>query len=179
MTSVLGQMVLTFGILSLISVGGANATVPEIHRQVVDVLHWMDDATFANLIAIGQTAPGPNVLIVSMIGWHVAGVLGLLLATVAIVLPSSILAIAVGRVINRSAADGWIIATRAGLAPIAVGFMIASGYVMTRAAYINPLTIAIVGIVAAMIYVTRRSPIAGIAGGAMIGFVAHRFHDFG
>lgn len=176
---VLGQIGLTFGLLSLISIGGANATVPEIHRQVVDVLHWMDDATFANLIAIGQTAPGPNVLIVSMIGWHVAGLLGLLVASVAIVLPSSLVAIAVGRLVTRFAAVEWIGVTRSALAPIAVGFMLASGYVMSRAAYEGLLSVGIVVSVAAMIALTRRSPLLGIAAGALIGILGHRLQVFG
>ena len=177
--SILGQMGLTFGILSLISVGGANATVPEIHRQVVDVLHWMDDATFANLIAIGQTAPGPNVLIVSMIGWHMAGVLGLLVASAAIVLPSSLVAIGVGRVVTRFAAVEWIGLVRRALAPIAVGFMLASGYVMTRAAYEGLLTVAIVIGVAGMMTLTKRSPLLGIAAGAVVGIIGHRLAVFG
>ena len=176
---VLGQMALTFGFLSLISIGGANATVPEIHRQIVDVLHWMDDATFANLIAIGQTAPGPNVLIVSMIGWHMAGLLGLLVASVAIVLPSSLLAVVVGRGVTRFAAVEWIGLTRSALAPIAVGFMLASGYVMTRAAYVSAISVAIVVSVTAMIVMTRRSPLLGIAAGALIGVCGHRLHVFG
>ncbi len=81
----LSQLATTFGALSLLSIGGANATLPEVHRQVVDHLHWMNDETFAKLVAIGQTAPGPNVLVISMIGWHMAGVLGMAVATVAII----------------------------------------------------------------------------------------------
>jgi chromate transporter len=177
--AILRQMMLTFGTLSLMSIGGANATVPEIHRQVVDVLHWMDDATFANLIAIGQAAPGPNVIIVSMIGWHMAGLAGLLAASVAIVLPSSLVAVAVGRVTTRFAAIGWVGLTRQALAPIAVGFMLASGYVTTRAAYQGVLSLFIVAAAMAMIVSTRRSPLLAIAAGAIVGVCGHRLHVFG
>ena len=104
--SIILQLLLTFGLLSLLSIGGANATLPEIHRQVVDQLHWMDDATFVNLVAIGQAAPGPNVLIVSLIGWQAAGLAGLFAATFAIILPSSTLAIAVSRFMARHEARG-------------------------------------------------------------------------
>ena len=119
--SIIGQLARTFGVLSLLSVGGANATLPEIHRQVVGAMHWMSDATFANLVAIGQTAPGPNVLIVSMIGWHMAGVPGMLVATLAVVLPSAALALVLGRLMTRYAALEWIALARKALAPIAVG----------------------------------------------------------
>lgn len=176
---ILWQLVLTFGVLSFISIGGANATIPEIHRQVVDVLHWMDDATFASLIAIGQAAPGPNVLIVGMIGWQMAGVFGLLVATMAIVLPSCCMAAAVGRLMTRFAAVEWVEVLRRALAPIAVGFMLASGYVMAHASFEGILSLAIVAAAAAMIFFTRRSPLAGIAAGALLGIVGHRLHAFG
>ncbi|HXM71201.1 MAG TPA: chromate transporter, partial [Thermoanaerobaculia bacterium] len=87
----LWQIAATFASLSLVAIGGANAIMPDIHHRIVDVLGWMNDTTFANLFAIAQTAPGPNVLIVSLIGWHVAGLAGLAVATLAMILPSSLL----------------------------------------------------------------------------------------
>lgn len=178
-SSVLGQLALTFGVLSVMSIGGANATLPEIHRQTVDVLHWMDDATFANLVAIGQAAPGPNVLIVSIIGWHIAGIAGLLVATFAVVLPSSLMAVAIGRAMDRYSTQSWIAVVRFALAPIAVGFMLASGYVMTRVTYEGVSSIAIVVCVVFAIYRTKVSPVWAIAAGALIGVIAHRMHVFG
>ena len=172
--SLLPSLVLTFALLSLMSIGGANATIPEIHRQVVDIHHWMSDATFATLVAIGQTAPGPNVMIVSIIGWHLAGLAGLLLTSIAIVLPSSLIALAVGRVINRNEANDTIALVRRALAPIAVGFMLASGVVMAGAAYVSPLSLGIVAAVGTLVYFTRRSPLWGIAGGAAVGILGHR-----
>ena len=177
--SLLTQLVWTFGLISLLSIGGANATVPEIHRQVVEVHHWMDDATFATLVAIGQTAPGPNVLIVSMIGWHLAGVVGMLATSAAMVLPSSVIAVGVGRVMARNEPSKAVDLARRSLAPIAVGFMLASGVVMTSAAYAGTLTLVIVGVVTALITLTRISPVWGMAGGALVGIVGHRLHVFG
>src|SRR5439155_16284706 len=63
----------TFGLMSLFAVGGANAAIPEMHRVAVDVQHWMTDQQFADVFAISQMAPGPNVLIVTLIGYSVAG----------------------------------------------------------------------------------------------------------
>ena len=177
--SLLGQLVWTFGLLSLLSIGGANATVPEIHRQVVDIHHWMDDATFATLVAIGQTAPGPNVLIVSMIGWHLAGLVGMLATSAAMVVPSSVIAVGIGRVMNRNESSQAVNLARRSLAPLAVGFMLASGVVMARAAYAGYLTLIIVGVVTAIITLTRISPVWSMAGGALVGIAGHRLHLFG
>ena len=177
--SILAQLVMTFGVLSLLSIGGANATIPEIHLQVVDHLHWMSDTTFANLVAIGQTAPGPNVLIVSMIGWHMAGINGMLAATLAIVVPSALLAFALGRLMERYSAMTWIALARRALAPIAVGFMLASGAVMTQATFEGLLSLAIVAAVALLVTLTKTSPFWGILGGAVVGIAGHGLNIFG
>ena len=73
---VLIELAAQFLVLSLLSIGGANAVLPEIHLRVVETEGWMTDADFAQLFALSQAAPGPNVLIVSLIGWKVAGVVG-------------------------------------------------------------------------------------------------------
>ena len=89
--SVLGEVAAQFAILSLLSIGGANAVIPEIQRRAVEVEHWMTNADFTQLFALSQAAPGPNVLIVSLIGWKVAGVLGGVVALLAMSGPSSMI----------------------------------------------------------------------------------------
>jgi chromate transporter len=167
--TLLVQVAWTFGLISLMSIGGANATLPEIHRQVVEQLHWMDDAAFAHLVAIGQTAPGPNVMVVSLIGWKAAGLAGLFIATVAIVLPSSTLAVVVSRYLVRHESSASVALVRRALSPIAIGLMLASGVIMTKAAYAGILTLVGAGIVAAGVLFTKISPLWGIAAGVIAG----------
>ena len=77
-----------FALLSLFAVGGANAAIPEMHRIAVDVMHWMSDRQFADMFAIAQMSPGPNVIIVALIGYHVAGFAGAGVATTAMCGPT-------------------------------------------------------------------------------------------
>src|SRR5262249_49498737 len=72
-----------FLVLSVLAFGGANAVIPEIHRDAVEVSRWMTDQQFADLFAISQASPGPNILIVALVGYQVAGVAGALVATAA------------------------------------------------------------------------------------------------
>ena len=67
------QLFLEFALLSFVAFGGATALLPEMHRVVVENHHWLNDTTFTHLYAIAQAAPGPNVLVVTLIGWEVAG----------------------------------------------------------------------------------------------------------
>jgi chromate transporter len=139
----LSEIARFFAGLSLIAVGGANATIPEMHRQIVNHLHWMDDRTFAGLIGVAQAAPGPNVIVVSIIGWHLAGASGLAVATLAMLIPSSCLAFAMSRFVRRYGENHIWNLTRRVLAPIAFGLILASGVVMMRAADRSILTLAI------------------------------------
>ena len=77
--------------LSLMAFGGGYAVLPEIQRRVVDVQHWVTAEEFSALFALAQAAPGPNMMIVPLIGWHVAGLPGLAVASIAKFLPSSLI----------------------------------------------------------------------------------------
>ncbi len=154
-----GRLAVTFAILSLVSIGGANATLPEIHRQVVSVLGWMDDATFVNLFAISQVAPGPNILVVSLIGWHMAGLAGLVVATVAILMPSSALAFGVGRALARWDERVAVTTLKAGLVPVAVGLIMASGLVTARSSDHGVLAWLTTAAAAVVFVATKRNPL--------------------
>lgn len=163
----LGQIGLIFGSLSLISVGGANVLIPEIHRQVVENHAWLDDAGFARLFAISQAAPGPNVMLASIIGWHLAGFAGLLVATVAILTPPALIALAAGRGIRVWAESRTIGVVTAGLVPLALGLMLASGVVASRAAGGALAGYAVTGAVALAAFSSRRNPLLWLAIGML------------
>ncbi len=156
-----------FGWLSLISIGGANVLIPEIHRQVVELHSWIDDASFARLFAISQAAPGPNVMLASIIGWHMAGLAGLLVATVAILTPPAIIALFVGRGIRRFTEHRAMKMITLGLVPLALGLMLASGVVASRAAGASFAGYAITGAVATAVFSTKRNPMLLMALGTI------------
>ncbi len=170
----LWQIATTFASLSLVSIGGANAVVPEVHRQIVERFGWMDDTTFASLFAISQAAPGPNVLLVSLIGWHIAGFAGLAIATLAMVIPSSILSFSVGRIVSKWESARWIKIAKAGLEPIALGLILASGVVTARAADHHAMSAVITIATAVFVIFSRRNPLWALAAATVVGVVAAR-----
>ena len=96
-----------FALMSLFAIGGANSAVPEMYRVAVEVEDWMTDRQFADMFAIAQVTPGPNVIIVTLIGYHVAGVVGALVATLAMCGPTCIFAFYVGGVWDRFKDARW------------------------------------------------------------------------
>ena len=128
---ILVTLAVQFAIMSLLALGGANAVVPEIHRQAVELRGWMTERQFADMFAISQAAPGPNVMLVTLIGYHVAGFAGALVTTLAMCGPTAVLAHFLGRTWDRFKDAPWRIAVQAGLVPISVGLVGASAIVLT------------------------------------------------
>jgi chromate transporter len=155
--------------LSLLAFGGANAIVPELHRQVVDVMGAMTDAEFTNLFALAQTAPGPNVMILSLVGWQLAGTAGLAVSTAATVIPTSVLALAAGRFLSRAGDNRALKAVKAGLVPLAIGLILASGFVLARAADRDALSLVMTTLAAIALLLTRINPIWLMAAAAAAG----------
>jgi len=166
-TASLTDIAQVFAVLSLVSIGGANATLPEIRRQVVDVHGWMSDGGFADAFAISHAAPGPNIIMVSLIGWQVAGIAGLLVATAAIVLPSCTLAYAASRTLARWEAHPAVAIVKAGLVPVALGLILASGVAMMRVAAQDLVGLGIALGTAAFVVLSRRNPLWALAAGSL------------
>jgi chromate transporter len=165
----LSAIAVQFGVLSLLAFGGANAVLPEIHRQSVAVHHWMTDKDFAALFAIAQAAPGPNFIVATLIGWKAAGVPGALVATAAMCAPSCFLTFWVAKAWDRYRETRWRVAIAAGIAPVTVGLIFSSAYVLVRAADANWRLAIVTAASAAMAYFTKLNPLWCLAGAAALG----------
>ncbi len=160
-----------FATLSLLAIGGANAVLPEMHRLLVEVHGWMDDATFGQLFALAQAAPGPNILAASVMGWNIAGPAGLAAATLGMLLPASVLAWCVAGLTARLAKSPWLKPAQFGLVPVAVGLIAASGVIMAEAAGNGWLPWVVIAASAAFVWRTAFSPLWVLAAGGVLGFV--------
>jgi chromate transporter len=127
--------------LSLLSVGGAITTAPDMHRYLVDRQHWLTDPQFSASIAIAQAAPGPNVLFVALLGWNVGlnaggvpmALAGLLVTMVGIMLPSTTLTYLAARWGHKNRDLRAVRAFKQGMAPIVIALLIATGWILATA----------------------------------------------
>ena len=160
----------TFGVMSLFAVGGANAAIPEIHRIAVDVRHWISDRQFADVFAISQLSPGPNVLIVTLIGYRVAGIAGALVATLAMCGPTAMLAYFVSRFLDRSSQSAWPAIIQAALVPLSIGLMSASGLILVETADRSWMAVLVTAVAAVLAFATRLNPLWLLLAGGCLGF---------
>jgi chromate transporter len=165
------DIVLWFAILSLLSIGGISSIMPEFQRVVVETNHWVTPAEFTQLFAVSQAAPGPNVLISSLIGWHAAGPLGAVLALLAMTLPASVLAWHVSGVWDRFKDAPWRALVQRALLPVTVGLIFAGGYVLGTPQGLDWKSALIVGASAATLYFTKLNPLWLLAGGGVLGWL--------
>jgi len=164
------SLIVTFGLMSLFAIGGANAAIPEMHRIAVEVHHWMTDREFADIYAISQLSPGPNVLIVTLIGYSVAGIAGALAATLALCVPTAALAYFVSRWLARSRQSQWPSIIQTSLVPLSIGLMAASAWIVAQAAD-RTWTAALATIAAAVVAAsTRFNPLWILLIGGCLGF---------
>ncbi len=167
--SSLVALAMVYGQLSLLAFGGANSVIPEMQRQVVDVHHWMSAHEFAALYALAQAAPGPNMMVVSLVGWRVAGFPGALVATAAIALPSSALTLMVSGVWYRFREAPWRRALQAGLQPVTAGLILASAVLMIETTAVDWTTALVVAVTACLFMFTKIHPMLILAGAAAAG----------
>lgn len=133
--------------LSLLAVGGAIITAPDMHRFLVDENQWLTEQQFSSSIALAQSAPGPNVLFVGLMGWNVglnagAGLgggwisvalsaLGMLISLLGIMLPSSILTYTTTRWAHKHRDNRGVRAFKLGMAPVVIALLVSTGWLLT------------------------------------------------
>lgn len=169
--SIAGELFLEFALLSFVAFGGATALLPEMHRVVVENHHWLDDATFTHLYAIAQAAPGPNVLVVTLIGWEIAGLLGALAATVAMCLPMSVLIYLLIDRWESFSGKRWQRAVSLGVAPLAVGLVFSGATLIARSAGLGWAAWLLVGVTVVANLRTKLHPLWFIGVGAALGLL--------
>ncbi|MCI3879936.1 MULTISPECIES: chromate transporter [Acinetobacter] len=166
---ILLTLAIVFTQLSLLAFGGGNAILPEMQHQVVTVHQWMSAEQFSSLFAMAQAAPGPNMMIVPLVGWHVAGPAGLLVTSLAKFGPSSIITIYALKFWERFKANPLRARFEKALKPITVGLVLVSAWLIADASAQNLLLVVIVIVTAILGMFKKIHPLWVMAAGAGLG----------
>ena len=158
-----------FLLLSLLSIGGAIGTAPDMHRFLVEQHHWMTNEQFSASVAIAQAAPGPNLLFVAVLGWGIGGLFGMCVTMTGILLPSTTLTLAAARWGEARRSTRGVQSFVAGMAPLTVGLVVSTGFILGKPAYANPWLLATMAATVAVCLRTKVSPLWLIAAGGLVG----------
>ena len=160
-----------FATLSLMAFGGANATLPEIHRLVVEQNAWLSQSLFSDLFAISQAAPGPNVLLISLIGLQLHGITGFLTTTLAFCMPSSLVMYTFNRWWSAQTGVKWQAAVQSAVGPLSAGLVLSSGWLIATAGSenANMAGLALTAATTLLVMKTAWHPLWWIGLGAILG----------
>jgi chromate transporter len=164
------ELISVFSVLSLLAVGGGVAVLPAMKRATVDEHQWVTADQFVDLYSLGQMAPGPNMMMVTVIGYRVAGVAGAAVVTLAFFLPASLLTFAASRAWTLFAGSPWRESVQRGLAPVAIGLMGAGVVSIAEVATTTLATVAIGAAVLIILLSYKINPAWLILGAGVLGF---------
>lgn len=172
MNNPLLQLLGVFALLSILAVGGGTAVLPEMKHLTVDEQHWLTDAQFRDVYSIGQIAPGPNMLMVIVLGYKVSGIAGAAVAFSAFFFPCCLIAWGTSRVWDHFDGSPWRLALQRGMAPLVVGLMAAGMVAIARTAIINLETVGVATAVFVVLYFGKKiNPALLILAGGVFGWI--------
>ena len=167
-------LALNFSLLSLLAVGGGTAVLPEMQTLLAQQFH-IDHLQFVHIYSIGQIAPGPNMLMVLVIGFQVAGLLGAGVVLLSFFLPSSILCFYAGRIWDRFGESPWRRSIQNALEPISIGLMASGVYAVAKSSIVSPITLVLALISLYFILKTKINPVFVILGSGILGFILLKY----
>ena len=168
------HLFLVFSLLSVLALGGGNSVLPEMRHMTVHRLGWLTDAQFRSIYSLGQVVPGPNMLMVLVIGYQLAGWLGMVVVGISFFLPDFIIALAINRLWIRLANWPWRLSIQRGLAPVAIGLMISGTYTIARLSIVDVPTLVIALVVLAILMWRHVNPgVLVLLGGAAYLLAGH------
>jgi len=170
--SQLPALIGVFAYLSLLTVGGGLAAFPELEHLTVDVYHWMTRTQLIHLYSLGQVAPGPNMMMVAALGERVAGIAGAAAVVVAFFGPTGLLTLATGRLWRRLDGWRWREPIQRGLAPVAIGLLLAGSISLAKSALHSWTGVAVAAVALVLLVATKINPALLVLCGALLGFFA-------
>jgi chromate transporter len=171
MIDTLMRMVLVFGTLSLLGLGGGKGIVPQMHADAVQQYHWVTSEQFTQFYTIGKLVPGPTTIFSALVGYTAAGVVGAAVATSAMFIPSSLLVIGMGLAWKQFSRTRWKNIVSLAMAPVVIGLIWSSVFALGKGAFTGPWMFAIAGLVGVLTYWTKITAPKLILLGAVIGLV--------
>lgn len=163
-----------FALLSVLAVGGGTPILPEMQHMAVEHFGWITDRQFRDIYSIGQVAPGPNMLMVLLIGYRLSGALGVIVVTIAFFLPDYVITLVANRLWERYRNSPWRASVQHGLAPIVIGLMLSGTWAVARLSVHNVVAAAVaVSVFGILLYRHVNPGVIIVLGGLIYMLVPH------
>jgi chromate transporter len=110
--------------VGMLGYGGGPASIPLVHKEVVERYKWLSDDDFSDILALGNALPGPIATkMAGYIGYRVGGYLGMVNAVIATIFPTIVLMVLLLTVLNAYREKPWVQGMASAVVPV-VGVML-------------------------------------------------------
>jgi len=165
-------LIRVFSYLSILTVGGGMAAFPEMKVLTVEVHKWLTFPQLIHIYSVGQMAPGPNMMMIVVIGLWAGGLLGAIITLIAFFAPTALLAFVVARAWRKLENWPWRTSIQQGLAPVSIGLLLAGCFTMAKGA-VNGLETGAVAVGVLLILLQYKvNPALLVVGGAVVGWLS-------
>jgi chromate transporter len=147
-----------FTMLGLLAFGGGTAVLPQMQKATVETYGWLTDPQFRSIYSLSQVSPGPNMLMVLLIGYKLAGAVGAVVVGLSFFIPDCVLGVLVNRLWIHFEGSPWQLAVQRGVGPVAIGLMISGTYAIARISTTNEVTMGIAVVVFALLMWRHMNP---------------------
>jgi len=169
-----GRLALIFTILSLLGFGGGNAIIPQMHADVVDHYHWITSTDFARFYGLGKLSPGATTTMAALVGYAVAGLLGAVIATLAVFVPAGLVVFGTGHIWGKLRGNPWRERVARAIKPVVLGLIWAGVFTLARGVVGGPIAIAMAAAATALMLFTEwNQALMVLAAGAIGAVVLH------
>ena len=165
-------LVRVFAYLSLLTVGGGMAAFPEMKVLTVDVHQWLTFAQLIHIYSVGQMAPGPNMMMIVVIGQWAGGFIGAMVTAIAFFGPTAVLAFLVAKGWRKLEKWPWRGSIQQGLAPVSIGLLLAGCFTMAKGAITGLETGALAVGTLLILLQYKINPALLVVAGAIIGILS-------
>lgn len=162
----------TFAKISIVGYGGGPSLIPLIEADVVKVYHWLNPTEFADLLAIGYASPGLiGTKMAFIVGYKVQGIIGGIIATLGIILPPTLIILALYLFLHNFKGNPKVESLLRGIRPVVVALLLKVAFDLVPKSIISWQT-ALIGVASlALLFMTNIHPAILVLIGAAIGIL--------
>lgn len=171
---VLLRLFISFFKIGAFSFGGGYAMLPLIEEEIIEINNWLSTSEFIDILAISEMTPGPIAInSATFLGYKVAGILGSIVATIAVALPSFIVMSLIFHFIEKFKNTPYVNWTFSGIRPMVLGLIGAAAVTVGKDAFVDFKSVIIAGLLFYLVSFKNFNAILAIVLAGVLGVVLY------
>lgn len=132
------KLFISFLKIGAFSFGGGYAMLPLIRKEIIDIHGWLTAKEFIDILAVVEMTPGPVAInSATFLGYKVGGILGSVVATIAVILPSIVIILIIAHFLTKFKNSPYVSWAFKGIRPVVLGLIASASLAVAKDAIID------------------------------------------